>query len=393
MTERTPPTHRVAVPLLALAIALIACLACAGFAEAKPKQAKGTTVDVMTRNLYLGADLGPALSAKTQAEFFEANGAIYRQVEATNFPVRARGLAQEILSREPDLVGLQEVALWREGPPSVDPVRTGKPAATTVKYDFLKLLLGQLNRKGNNYRAVVVQNEFDFEAPANANGLPGDGLPGSILLANTEINGRLTMRDVILAKVGGGVVTSNPRGGNFVNPLVVDVAGTKVPVTRGWTAVDAKVRGSKKLRFVNSHLEAFDPESVHPSIRALQAGELVAPGGPANSKLPVVLLGDFNSDVKTEVKPGDSQAYRVLKMAGFRERGASKPLSCCISSSYDLKSGGSRAEFNHQVDHVMTDTPNKIKLISSSVTGLSKAKSGYWDSDHAGIFSSLLIQR
>ncbi len=392
MTERTPPTQRVAVPLLALAVALIACLACAGFAEAKPKQPKGTTVDVMTRNLYLGADLAPALAAKTQAEFFEANGAIYRQVEATNFPVRARGLAQEILSREPDLVGLQEVALWREGPPSVDPVRTGRPTATKVKYDFLQLLLGQLNRKGNNYRPVVVQDEFDFEAPANANGLPGDGLPGSILLANTEINGRLTMRDVILAKVGGGVVTSKPRGGNFANPLVVDVAGTKVPVTRGWTAVDAKVRGSKKLRFVNSHLEAFDPESVYPSIRALQAGELIAPGGPANSKLPVILLGDFNSDVKTEVKPGDSQAYRVLKKAGFRERSAAKPLSCCISSSYDLKTG-SRAEFSHQVDHVMTDTPNRIRLLSSSVTGLSKAKSGYWDSDHAGIFSSLLIRR
>ena len=57
-----------------------------------------------------------------------------------------------------------------------------------------------------------------------------------------------------------------------------------------------------------------------PSVRAQQAGELVAPGGPATGKLPVILVGDLNSDVKTEVKPGDGQAYRVITGAGFRER-------------------------------------------------------------------------
>jgi endonuclease/exonuclease/phosphatase family metal-dependent hydrolase len=395
LIERSPPIHRVVVPLLALAVALIACLACAGLAEAKPKKVKGTTVDVMTRNLYLGADLGPALTSTSLAAFFTANGAIVRQVEATNFPVRARGLAEEILSREPDLVGLQEVALWREAPPSLGPVLTGQPSAQTVKYDFLELLLEQLGRKGRAYRAVVVQDEFDFEAPADANGVPGDGPEGGTgVLADTEVNGRLTMRDVILARGSGGVVTSNPSGGNFVNSLVVKVAGSvPVAVTRGWTAVDAKVRGSKKFRFVNSHLEAFDPESVVPSIRALQAGELVAPGGPADSELPVILLGDFNSDIATEVKPGDSQAYRVLRDAGFHERSTADPLSCCISSSYDLMTGGSPDEFDHQVDHVMTDAPHKIELISSAVTGLSKAATGYWNSDHAGIFSSLLFRR
>jgi endonuclease/exonuclease/phosphatase family metal-dependent hydrolase len=393
LTHRIAPTRTVALALLAAAATCLACLACVGLADAKVQKSKGSIVNVMTRNLYLGADLGPALASKTQAEFFEANGAIYRQVEATNFPVRAKGLAKEILETEPDLVGLQEVALWREGLPSVDPVRTGKPSATIVKYDFLKLLLAQLNKKGAKYRTVVVQDEFDFEAPANANGIPGDGPPGSILLANTEINGRLTMRDVILARVGAGVVTSKPTSGNFVNPLVVDVAGTKVPVTRGWTAVDAKVRGSKKFHFVNSHLEAFDNEAEVPSFRAKQAGELVAPGGPADSKLPVVLLGDFNSDVKTEVKPGDGQAYRVLTGAGFRERREPTPNTCCLSTSYDLKTGGGRAEFDHTVDHVMTDTPKKIKLIDSEVTGLKKAKTGWWDSDHAGVFSSLLFLR
>ena len=389
MIHRTAPSRRLALSLLAAALA---CLAFAGLAQAKPakQKAKGTTVNVMTRNLYLGADLGPAINSTSTNDFIEANGGIVRQVEATNFPVRAKGLAKEILSNEPDLVGLQEVALWREAAPTLGPVFSGKPEATKIKYDFLALLLAQLNKGKTLYRPVVVQNEFDFEAPANANGIPGDGPGGTGLLANAEVNGRLTMRDVILARVGSGVVTSNPKSGNFSHLLIVKVAGSKeIAVTRGWAGVDAKVRGSKPFHFVNTHLEAFDNEAEYPSIRAQQAAELVAPGGPATSKLPVVLVGDLNSDVKTEVKPGDGQAYRVIAKAGFRERATSKPTGCCIDSSYDLRTGSNK-EMSHKVDHILTDAPKQIKLISSAVTGRSKAN-GYWDSDHAGLFSSLSI--
>lgn len=386
MTHRIATTRIAAVALLAIALA---CTAFAGLAEAKTK---GSLVNVMTRNLYLGADLTPAIESKSTSEFIEANGGIYRQVEATNFPVRAKGLAKEILQNEPDLVGLQEVALWRIAPPSLGPVFSGKPEATTVKYDFLKLLLAQLNKKKALYKPVVVQDEFDFEAPANANGVPGDGPGGTGLLANAETNARLTMRDVILQRLRSGVVISNPKSGNFSHLLVVKVAGAKeVSVTRGWTSVDAKVRGSKKFHFVNTHFEAFDNEAEYPSIRAQQASELVAPGGPATSGLPVILVGDLNSDVKTEVKPGDGQAYQVMTQAGFRERAADKPTGCCIDSSYDLKTG-SNAEMNHKVDHIMTSSPKQVKLVRSKVTGRSKTN-GYWDSDHAGLFSTLSLLR
>ena len=47
---------------------------------------------------------------------------------------------------------------------------------------------------------------------------------------------------------------------------------------------------------------------------------------------------------------------------------------------------------NHKVDHILTDGPKQIKLISSAVTGRSKSD-GYWDADHAGLFSSLKIPR
>jgi endonuclease/exonuclease/phosphatase family metal-dependent hydrolase len=395
LTHRTAPTRRVA---LALALALAALAALGGVAEAKPaKPAKpqGTDVTVMTRNLYLGADLTPAIQSTSIGAFIVANGEILRTVDASNFPVRAKGLAEEILEQEPDLVGLQEAALWRTAEPSLLAVKSGVPSATTVKYDFLQLLLKQLNKKGTTYKPVVVNPEFDFEAPADYNGLPHDGPGGGApgLLENAEINGRLTMRDVILARVGAGVHTSNPQMGHFSHLLVVKVAGSaEVPVTRGWASVDATVRGSRKFHFVDTHLEAFDPASVVPSVRAQQAAELVGPGGAADpsNRLPVVLLGDLNSDVKTEVQPGDGQAYRVVTGAGFRERSTSKPLGCCIES-VDLK-GGSVSQMNHKVDHILTDDPKGVKLVSSAVTGREK-HNGWWDSDHAGLASVLRIGR
>ena len=346
---------------------------------------KGKVVATMTRNLYLGANLAPAIGAKTLDEFVTANGQILREVTANDFPTRAKGLAQEILATKPDLVGLQEVALWRTGPPSLAPVLGGPLTASTVRYDFLQLLLDQLNRGPDRYDVVVVQNEFDLEAPADENKVAGDG-PQPIV--NAEVNGRLTMRDVILARRGAGVHTSNPQSANFQTLLPVEILGAKLPIKRGWTATDAKVRGSGWFRFVNTHLEAFDPAALVPSIRSLQAAELVAPGGPATSDLPVILVGDLNSDDDT-VAPGDRQAYLTLLAAGMVERSTNDPLSCCLKSSLlAVGAGGSVADFDHQVDHIMTRDPDQITLESSTVTGLLPVN-GFWNSDHAGIFSSL----
>jgi len=377
---------RFAVPVLVGA--LVAFLA-PGTAQASryDDQGKhtGQVARVMTRNLFLGADLSPALGATSLSAFIDANGAVLRQTTATNFPTRAKGLAAEILDKRPDLVGLQEVALWRTGPTSVSPLFGGPKTATTVRYDFLRLLLNQLNAGEERYRPIVVQQEFDFEAPANENAVRGDGPQPT---PDAELNARLTMRDVILARADAGVHVSEPAGGTFQHLLTLPILGVPVTVTRGWTKVDAKVRGGILFRFVNTHLEAFDPRTAHPSIRALQAGELVAPGGPATNDMPVVLLGDLNSDDDTVV-PDDQQAYRVLLNAGFVERSTADPLSCCIHS-YDLTTG-TDAEFDHQVDHVMTDAPHTVRLVESAVTGRTM-QNGYWDSDHAGVFSALRIR-
>jgi endonuclease/exonuclease/phosphatase family metal-dependent hydrolase len=344
---------------------------------------RGKEVQVMTRNLYLGADLGPAIGTESLQELAEANGNILNEVTANNFPTRAKGLAAEIREQRPDLIGLQEVALWRTAPPSVAPLQTG-PSATTVRYDYLQELLAELNGgKGpDEYRVVVVQQEFDLEAPADENGEPGDG-PAAQGIPDAEINGRLTMRDVILARTSGGVHTWNAQGANFKTLLQVPILGQPLTIARGWTSTDARVRGSHPFHFVNTHLEAFQPE-----VRAAQAGELVAPGGPATGSLPVVLLGDLNSDDDT-VSGLDTLAYGVLLKAGFVERSTDNPLSCCLKSSLlAVGEGGSVTDFDHQVDHVMTNAPKVIGLRSSAVTGLLPVN-GFWNSDHAGITSAL----
>jgi endonuclease/exonuclease/phosphatase family metal-dependent hydrolase len=104
----------------------------------------------------------------------------------------------------------------------------------------------------------------------------------------------------------------------------------------------------------------------------------------------VILVGDLNSDVATEVKPGDAQAYQVMLNAGFVERSTSNPLSCCIES--DTLMTGSVSEFDHKVDHIMTSSPSLVKLQHSKVTGR-RMHNGFWDSDHAGLASQLRISR
>ncbi len=384
------PVRARALVVAALAAVLAFVALGAGAAEAKPnKKPKAVPVKVMTRNIFLGADLTPGLEATTAEEFVAANGAILREVDGTNFPVRAKGLAAEVKSTKPDLIGLQEAAWWRTGATPGAPHQSSVDdqsefTATTTKYDFLQILLDELKAKGLRYKPAVVKDEFDFEAPADYDGDTSNG---------GEIQGRLTMRDVILVNKDSKVKAKlrNPQTGTYSNLFTPNISGIDVSVTRGWTAGDVTVQKGKgkhllkrKFRFVNSHFEAFDDETQVPSIRALQAQELL--DGPAKAKR-AIILGDFNSNVPG-VKPGDAQAYQALLDGGFTERSTSDPLGCCVPSVIN----GPASAFDHQVDHVMTNQPKKkVKLASSSITGLTPVN-GFFDSDHAGVFSKLKLR-
>ncbi len=204
----------------------------------------------MTRNIYLGADIARPIGSKTIEEFEQKNQIVWDTVEQTNFPARAKLLAKEIKNTRPDLIGLQEVALWRKGP-------KGNPApATGVAFDFLKLLRKEIKARGLTYRVGSVQPEADVEGPTTSDG-----------------DVRLTMRDVILVKKRKGLTVTGKRGANFKAGITVSTAAGPVTVKRGWTFVNARLDGIK-FRFINTHLEAFIA-----STRLAQAKELVGTKG------------------------------------------------------------------------------------------------------------------
>ena len=124
-------------------------------AEAAPdaNQGKGQGVTVMTRNLYLGADINRPIQAALDAQpggalavllaLGHATHEARAIVDATDFDIRSELLAAEIADHRPDLVGLQEVAWWRRGALELNAV--GVPNAQTTDYDFLQMLAPHLS--------------------------------------------------------------------------------------------------------------------------------------------------------------------------------------------------------------------------------------------------------
>jgi endonuclease/exonuclease/phosphatase family metal-dependent hydrolase len=380
-----------------------------GAADAKgKKKGKGTQLTVMTRNLYLGADLTPALQANNINQAIDAGGQIVNQVHATKFPsVRAASLAAEIKKRKPDIVGLQEAAWWRTGPTNAGASFTGPVATQTDPQggNFLDDLVNAINsggkkagsakKKKGKVRYVIanVKTEFDFELPVNDDG-NGSGLSGA------DHNERLTMRDAILVRKGAGIKFKNPTSGTYHTLLQEKVGGAvTVNVTRGWNAIDVKAHG-KSFHLVDTHLEAFDSQGSNNTnlgtslgkgdIRAAQATELVGPGGAANSKRPVILLGDMNSDDDTVQPNGDRNAYAALTAGGFSERSTANPLGCCLNDPFLVGGPNSINDFDHQVDHVLTNT-SKIKFVKGFVDGRAPVN-GLYPSDHAALTSVLKIK-
>src|SRR3954470_13382023 len=164
-----------------LTAALLALLLVPATASAAtPSSSRDVTV--MSRNLYLGADIITAATAKDREDLEQRSTALFGVVQQTNFPVRAKAIAKEIATTKPDLVGLQEVADWRRTP---DGVTNDTKDATVVVYDYLALLQKELKARGLSYKAAVVQPELDLEVPTAQN-----------------FDVRLTMRDVILVRAG-----------------------------------------------------------------------------------------------------------------------------------------------------------------------------------------------
>ncbi len=325
-------------------------------------------ITVMTRNLYLGTDLSPAIVAPNTSELIKAVIGISAEFQATNFSERAQALADEIATKQPDLVGLQEAVLLRsQYPAGFSPT----PNATTIELDYLQLLLDALDARGHNYTPVVISTGFDVEVPR---------LRSDFTLEDI----RFTDREVILARndsLAADLNISNVQGMNFTNKLTIIPDSRSFTILRGWASADVKVRG-RSFRLVTTHLE---PSST--DVQVAQANELLQ--GPGNTDLPLVFIGDFNSDADGNGTP----TYGNLIAAGFIDTWSqAHPGDLGFTCCQDANLLNPTSKLSERVDLILFR--GNFSVIQADIVGdnpANRTTSGLWPSDHAGVVATLRL--
>ncbi len=320
---------------------------------------------IMSQNIYQGTELEHSIAATTPQEFVAGATQDFLMVRQTDFSARAGAMVTGIAVSEPDLIGLQEVALWRSGPHT-----TPATPAARVEQDFLQILLDTLAAHGLHYSTVSSINNFDVQGPAL---LSPAGL--------TDV--RLTDRDVILARTddsGAELKLSNSQSANYATNLVISTVGGPVTVLEGWASIDVKYRG-QTIRFITTHLDANVPQ-----IRLAQAHELLS--GPANTDLPVVVAGDMNTTSSTDT-------YAAITAAGFRDVWAQlhpgeDGFTCCQTLPAITNSISTLFQ---RVDLFLVRGDLDAAGISRVGADPSdRTLSGLWPSDHAGLAATVLLK-
>ena len=361
---------RLILPLLAVA-ALTAC-------EGGTRGPGGPEITVMTRNLYVGAEITRILTVEDPNDIPIEVALLWQTVMATDFAERAEALADEIEDAEPHLVGLQEVSLFRYQTPG--DFLVGNPtAAANVVLDFLQLLLDALDARGLNYSVAHSVTDFDIEIP--------------ILNATYGLDDiRLTDHEVILVNDDADITINATDGGNFAYALPVEpMPGVTIYVTRGWASVDAQV-GDAEFRFVSTHPEPATmggmviPDLV--DLQHAQAAELI--GVLRASTLPLIVVGDLNS-------PADgshTSTYAGLLAIGLKDvwtaiYPAELGYTCCQIE--DLTNATS--QLATRIDlvlfsrHFVADDADIVGELPGDMTS-----GGLWPSDHAGVWGTLVYR-
>jgi hypothetical protein len=335
--------------------------------------ATASTLKVLSYNVYYGGELELLFTATSQTELFHRVGVVWEQVQATDLPARAEAVADQIAASDPHVVGLQETPLWR----SQFPGDGTFSEATTIRYDFLDLLLDALQARGRHYAVAATETNLDAEIPR----LDPDS-PSFI----EDI--RLTDRDVILVRTDlppNVFSFSNGRGEDFVHNFVFPsgiFAGVVVP--RGWTSVDVSIAG-RPVRVVNTHLERFSPTD-----QVLQGQEIL--DGPADTSLPTVLLGDLNSAASGGV-PGqsDTPTYGNFIAAGFADawdvkHDGADGFTCCQTADLDDPTA-----LFERIDFVLARDMEVSTATRIGEEEEDRTASGFWPSDHCGVRAVLHV--
>lgn len=338
-------------------------------------------VDVMQVNLYIGGDperilaVDPA-STNYVEELVTAVTGVYYEIVASRPDVRIAGVADAIKTRMPDIVSVEEGTLLRNQSPG-DLIAGGSIPATNVVYDYVQMLVNALQDRGAHYIVASTSYEWDVE------------LPMLNLQTGTIDDIRQTDREAILVRADlppGQLRISNPQSGNFQN--VIEFPSLGLSFTRGWCSVDVFCRG-REFRYICSHLE----QEIAPPIQVLQVLELL--NGPGNTTMPVMIVGDFNSDPGNRDASG-ALAYDTFVNAGFMDAWAvthPNNLAGGLTWGHDEFLANPSLPFDRRIDEVFykgaTFAPVDAEVHD---LWLHRSEAPLWASDHAALTAEFLLK-
>jgi endonuclease/exonuclease/phosphatase family metal-dependent hydrolase len=361
---------------LALALLLGACVDDPGRTTLAPDDAslssarKGdaTSLRVLSRNLYLGADINHVLSNPETGPDIA-----WAEIEYTDYPARAAVLAREIADRVPHLVGLQEVTRYT----LIDPATS----APVLVMDWLDILLQYLHAYGAPYEVVTRAANFQTILPM-----------GGFFVHYMD-------GDAILALPGVDVHTAGwshfaPQNQVDLDEYVDPPLGLGLNL-RSYQWADVTVAGQQFL-FVNTHLEVqrWAAEQERQTMELLEFVD--------GYDGPVIMVGDFNSAANRNARPESFTAsYGMVLAAGFDDlwlprSGVANNSGLTGVQASDLSNRAS--ELDQRIDFIFArDIPywkgNRSAATAVSVFGDRPsdrflAPGGYWlwPSDHAGLF-------
>lgn len=322
--------------------------------EAPPTRQPDITV--MTRNMYVGADVDAVIGALVTPDPADDQSALLAAIstlQETHFPGRAAAMADEIDRSRPHLVGLQEVS-------TVDIVLP--PLGVDVHLDFLPALLTELSARGLQYEVAARVRNIEA-AP-----FPGVSLidEDAILVDRTRVEVRDTDARRFTANLGA------------VAPGVF--------LARGWVTAVVTI-GTLEYTIASTHLESGDAPGLD-QLRAAQASELAqALAGTA----PTIVMGDLN-DV-----PG-SPMYQVLAGAGLIDvwpalHPGATGYTCC----HALDLSNEVQQFHKRIDYVFVRDAEEGRPVIGSIGRVGEVAADripgpahqLWPSDHAGLIARL----
>ena len=195
--------------------------------------ADSPTMTVMSRNIYLGADVGTAM--KLLPDFPAAAQFMWDQVKHNDFRKRAPKLAAELASAKPDLVGIQEATVWY--------CKKDLWSSRVTVFDYLQLLTDATKSTGVGYSVAKARGVEAFNPGYSISAIPyltkvtDPELFPSIFKEKTAYCG-FTIGDAILVR--DDRASDIRQVGNTEYEASYSIVPTLMTIYRGYTWVDIK---------------------------------------------------------------------------------------------------------------------------------------------------------